>query len=80
MVVVQELMAVKSPKNCFDLGNAYVRLINAKASKYHVTRVIFDNYPKAQPLKELTREQRRGSKVPSAGFQVHDTTKFKDTK
>ena len=68
MAVVQELMAVKSFKNCDDLGNAYVKLINAKASKYYVTRVIFDNYSKAQPLQEATRQRRRGSKVPAAGF------------
>jgi hypothetical protein len=78
MAVVQELMAVRSFENCLDLSNAYVKLINAKACNYHVSRVVFDNYSITESLKETTRERRRGGKKAPVGYQVNDSTKIKD--
>ena len=81
MAVVQELMAVKQFENCKALSDAYVSLIDAKARKYHVVRVVFDNYSIEGSLKEATRERRRGGKkVPVRTYKAEDTTKIRDAK
>ena len=80
MAVVQEIMSVKPLKNCKELADAYVTLIDAKGHNYDITRVIFDNYVVEVSLKEATRDRRRGSKAPVKGYVVEDATKIKNVK
>ena len=65
MAVVQELMSVKPLVNCKSLSDAFVSIIDSKARRYDLTRVIFDNYSVDGSLKEATRERRRGNKSPA---------------
>ncbi len=80
MAVVQEIMAVKPLKNCKELVDAYVTLIDAKGHNYNTIRVVFDNYVVEGSLKEATRDRRRGSKAPVKGYKVEDATKIKNVK
>ena len=78
MAVLQELMAVKNFKNCKDLGTSYVQLIDSKSLGYYQVRVIFDNYTKANSLKEGTRERRRGNSKGIRSYKVEHSTVIRD--
>ena len=78
MAVLQELMAVKNFKNCKDLGTSYVQLIDSKSLGYYQVRVIFDNYTKANSLKEGTRERRRGKSKGIRSYKVEHSTVIRD--
>ena len=80
MAVVQELMSVKPLVNCKSLSDAFVSIIDSKARRYDLTRVIFDNYSVDGSLKEATRERRRGTKSPARGYKVEDSTKIRNNK
>ena len=80
MAVVQEISAVRNFESCKELGAAIVKLINFKARGYDVTRVIFDNYSVENPMKDATRERRRGSKSIVKVYKVDDNTKIKSMK
>lgn len=47
-------------KKFWKLGAAVVKLINFKAGWHDVTRVIIDNYSVEDPMKDATRQKRRG--------------------
>src|SRR5437867_10538582 len=75
---LQELMAVKTFKNCKELGTSYVKLINSKSRGYQQVRVVFDNWTKVNSLKEGTRERRRGKSKGIRSYVVEDSTVIRD--
>ena len=60
MATLQELSA-KAVKNCKELADEYLKVVEKKCEGYSEGHIIFDHYDVIQSLKPNTRERRKGT-------------------
>ena len=80
MAVVNEVMSAMSPKTCKVLSVAFSKTIERRSRKYESCRIIFDNYMRHNPIKDLIRRRKLGIKSSTKGYIVVDTTPISDPK
>ena len=73
MAVVHEISSIHV-SNCKDFSREFIKVVNSRMKQYDQVHIIFDHYDVHKSVKEVTRNQRTGTKKGQQHFVCQDST------